>query len=54
MQKSEEYRKHADECERLARDGKPEHRDALRRIAKAWRVCAEELDRQKEDQKQKG
>src|SRR4051812_46333604 len=36
----EEYRKYAEECERIARRGPPEHKETLLKIAKAWRECA--------------
>jgi hypothetical protein len=45
MQTPAEYRKYAEECERIARESPPEHRAALRTIAKAWQVCAEEAER---------
>jgi len=45
MQSPSQYRKYAEECERIAREGAPEHRAALLNIAKAWRACAEEAER---------
>jgi hypothetical protein len=45
MQSPAEYRKYAEECERIAREGAAEHRPALLEIAKAWRACAEEAER---------
>ena len=46
MQSPTEYRRYAEECERIARDGAHEHRAILLDIAKAWRACAEEAERQ--------
>jgi hypothetical protein len=40
MQTPEEYRKYAEECERIARNGPLEHREILLKIANAWRQCA--------------
>jgi hypothetical protein len=40
MQTAEEYLKYADECERLARNGPPDHRETLMKIANAWRELA--------------
>jgi hypothetical protein len=49
MQGETKYRKYAEECERIARESKPEHRAALLAIARAWRMCAETAE-QKERQ----
>jgi hypothetical protein len=50
MQSPAQYRKYAEECERIARDGPAKTRDALLEIAKAWRDCADEMEqRQKRD-----
>jgi hypothetical protein len=46
MQSPAQYRRYAEECERIARDGAHEHRAILLDIAKAWRACAEEAERQ--------
>ena len=46
MQSPTEYRRYAEECERIARESTPEHRAVLLDIAKAWRTCAEEAERQ--------
>jgi hypothetical protein len=46
MQSPTEYRRYAEECERIARDGAHQHRAILLDIAKAWRACAEEAERQ--------
>jgi hypothetical protein len=42
MQTPEEYRKYAEECERLARMGPPDKADIMLAIANAWRQRAEE------------
>ena len=46
MQSPAQYRRYAQECERIARDGAHQHRAILLDIAKAWRACAEEAERQ--------
>jgi hypothetical protein len=46
MQSPAQYRKYAEECERIARDGPAKNRDALLEIAKAWRDCADEMEQQ--------
>ena len=46
MQSAAEYRRYAAECERIARDSAPSHRAVLLDIAKAWRDCAVEAERQ--------
>ncbi len=46
MHSAEEYRKFAEECERLAREAKAEHhRNILREMAATWKKLAEEADR---------
>jgi hypothetical protein len=40
MDNPTEYRRYAEECERMAREGPPEHGEVLLAIAKAWRDCA--------------
>ena len=45
MQNPAQYRKYAEECERLAQQLPPEHKDALLTIARAWRICADEAER---------
>ncbi len=40
MQSSQEYRHYAEECERIAREGPPEHKETLLAIAQAWRAGA--------------
>jgi hypothetical protein len=47
MQNPADYRRYAEECERMAKLGPPEHREALLRIAAAWRQCADEVDQRK-------
>jgi hypothetical protein len=37
MQDAKKYWRYAEECERIAREGPPEHRETLLGIAKAWR-----------------
>ncbi len=49
MQTPEEYRKYAEECERIARNGPPEHRETLLKIANAWRQYAASAEKGKED-----
>ncbi len=46
MQSSKEYRKFAEECDRLARNAKMEHhRKILKEMAEAWKKLADEDDR---------
>jgi hypothetical protein len=46
MQSSKEYRKFAEECDRLARNAKTEHhRKILKEMAEAWKKLADEDDR---------
>jgi hypothetical protein len=46
MKKVSEYRKHAEECIRLARwSVKPEHRDLLLQMAQTWNSLAEDRER---------
>ncbi len=40
-----ECRTHAEQCERLARDGPPEHQAVTLAIARAWRRVAEDIER---------
>jgi hypothetical protein len=44
MDSPAEYRRYAEECERMAREGLPEHKEVLLAIAKAWRDCAERAE----------
>jgi hypothetical protein len=46
MNPSNDYRKFAQECDRLARDAKTEqHRQILQEMAEAWEELAEASDR---------
>jgi len=45
MQNAAEYRKYAEECERMAKTAPIEHRETLLKIAKAWRACALEAEK---------
>jgi hypothetical protein len=49
MQNPAEYKKYAEECERMAKEGPQEHRAALLKIAEAWRNCAFEIERSQKD-----
>jgi hypothetical protein len=42
----DEFRKYAEECERIAREAPEKNRKALLEIAEAWRQCAVEAERQ--------
>ena len=44
MQSPAEYRRYAEECERIARGGLPQHRSLLLGIAEAWRKLAREAE----------
>jgi hypothetical protein len=44
MQNPARFREYAEECRKLAATAKPEHKDKLKEIAKAWEECANELD----------
>jgi len=46
MQSPSRYRQYAEDCERIAREGAPQHRAVLLEIAEAWRRCAEDAERQ--------
>ena len=46
MQSPSRYRQYAQECERIARQGAPQHRAALLEIGAAWRRCAEDAERE--------
>jgi hypothetical protein len=45
----DEYRKYAQECERIARDGSPENRETLLKIARAWRERADDAEKKIKD-----
>jgi hypothetical protein len=44
MQNPAKFREYAEECRKLATNAKPEHRQKLLEIAKAWEECANELE----------
>jgi hypothetical protein len=44
MQSAAQYRTYAQECRKLAQKLKPEHRDALIKIADAWDKCADDVE----------
>ena len=45
MHTAEDYRKYAEECERIARSVSPENRRILLNIARAWRERADEVEK---------
>ena len=45
METAEQYRKYAEECERIARQSPLANRAALLDIAKAWTALADEIER---------
>ena len=49
MQTAEDYRKYAEECERIARSVPPENRRILLNIARAWRERADEAEKKIKD-----
>jgi hypothetical protein len=54
MQSPEQYRKYAEDCERIAREGSSHNRAALLEIARAWRACAEEVEQREEARRRAG
>jgi hypothetical protein len=40
------FREYAEDCRRLAKSMKPEHKATLLEIAEAWEKCADEPDRE--------
>jgi phytoene/squalene synthetase len=48
MRNPTEYRKYAQECERLAEQLPKQHTETLLNIARTWRVCADEMERERE------
>ena len=49
------YREYAEDCRRLSKNMKPEHKATLREIADAWDQCADEAEREAgKDEKKKG
>jgi hypothetical protein len=49
MQTLEEYRRYAEECERIARTVSPKNRKILMNIARAWRERADDADKKNRD-----
>jgi hypothetical protein len=45
MQNPSEYRKYADECDRIAELSNTKNKEALIEIARAWRMLADEAER---------
>ena len=50
MQTAEDYRKYAEECERIARSVSPENRRIFLNIARAWRERADEAEKKIKEQ----
>jgi hypothetical protein len=50
MQNPKDYRRYAEECERIARNGSPEHWEILLKVAGAWRECALNAEKKNSDQ----
>ena len=44
MQNPAKFRQYADECRKLAESAKPEHKQQLLKIAKAWEQIAQEIE----------
>jgi hypothetical protein len=44
MQDPAKLREYAEECRRLAKTLKPDHKEALQKIAEAWDQCAREAE----------
>jgi hypothetical protein len=51
MQSPDKYLEYAEHCERIARGMSPADAETLVMIAKAWRMCAEEAERQQSSSK---
>ncbi len=49
MHTPEDYRKYAEECERIARSVSPENRRILLNIARAWRERADDAEEKIKD-----
>jgi len=47
MEDLEKFRNYAEECRRLAKSMKSEHKATLLEIAEAWDQCAEEAERER-------
>jgi hypothetical protein len=45
MEDATKFRRYAEDCRRLAKSMKPEHKAMLLEIADAWDECAEEAER---------
>ena len=45
MEDATKFRRYAEDCRRLAKSMKPEHKATLLEIADAWDECAEEAER---------
>jgi hypothetical protein len=45
MQNPAKFREYAEECRKLAAMAKPEHKEKLLEIARAWEEFAKELER---------
>jgi hypothetical protein len=54
MQSPAQYRKYAEECERIAREAPAKNAEVLLEIARAWRNCAQEMERQQAAKRQRG
>jgi hypothetical protein len=49
------FREYAEDCRRLSKNMKPEHKATLLEIADAWDQCADEAEREAgKDEKKKG
>jgi hypothetical protein len=48
------FKQYAEECRRLAKSMKPEHKATLMEIATAWDRCAEEAEREAGKKREKG
>ena len=44
MQNPAKFREYAEECRKLAAMAKPDHKEKLLEIAKAWEECAREVE----------
>ncbi len=42
----QKFKKYAEDCRRLAKNMKPDHKATLLEIAEAWDRCAEEAERE--------
>jgi hypothetical protein len=50
MQTAGDYRKYAEECERIARGESPDNRRILLNIARAWRERADDVENKIKEQ----